>query len=183
MSETDVAPLDTATLDYILRIDPVLEFGGVFAYDQIPKKVSKYPRGYVFNTDRSDQSGTHWVSVYFDNQRNGQYFCPLGTEPYGALYDFVNDNCNKGVYNKSMVQFPLSSMCGYYCIYHLTRAARGFSISDTIKPFRLRNRHTNDRKVFEAVRRQTMKHQSMKNKKKTFSIKKKKKKKKETIRT
>ena len=157
MSPHTARALNTATLEYVLQDDPLLVFGGVFAYDRIPNCVTKYPCGYVFNTDRSDEPGEHWVSVYFGEDRKGEYFCPLGTEPYGALYEFMKKNSIKTVYNKTMIQFPLSSLCGYYCVYHLKRAARGYSITRTLNDFRYRDKRKNDAKVFAWVRREVLK--------------------------
>jgi len=42
------------------------KFAGVFPSDKIPKLTNKKPYC-ILNLDRSDQSGSHWVSLCYDN--------------------------------------------------------------------------------------------------------------------
>ena len=128
-------PLTNFQLENILKCDPILNFFGVRAYDQIPNYVLQYPCGYVFNTDKSNKPGSHWVSVYFDEKKDCQYLCPLGTEPYGLLYDFALFNSRTASYNKLTLQHPLSNTCGYYVVYHLIHAARGKDLVSIIDSF------------------------------------------------
>jgi hypothetical protein len=44
---------------------------GVFASDQLPELIEKYPCGFVVNTDPSNQSGTHWLAFYFPSEHKG----------------------------------------------------------------------------------------------------------------
>ena len=123
----------------------------ILSYDQIPTRVERLPASYIFNTDKSDEAGTHWISIFFDGERRCQYFCPLATEPYGDFYDFVEKNSREAFYNKTTVQAPLSSLCGYYCVYHLAHAARGYSLSDVVCRFSPIDWQKNDRKVLDFV--------------------------------
>lgn len=47
------------------------DFVGVFASDQIPKLKNK--QCCILNLDRSDQGGSHWISVYKDGKKNLTY--------------------------------------------------------------------------------------------------------------
>ena len=143
-------PLTNIQLESILKCDPILKFYGVKAYDQIPSYVLSYPCGYVFNTDKSNRPGSHWVSVYFDKKKDCQYFCPLGVEPYGMLYDFVLANSRTATYNKRTLQHPLSNACGYYTVYHLIHASRGKGLAVITGSFGPQLK-LNDEKVFDFV--------------------------------
>lgn len=143
-------PLTNFQLEDILKCDPILNFCGVKAYDQIPNYVLSYPCGFVFNTDTSGNPGKHWVSVYFDENKGCQYFCPLGIEPYGVLYDFVRNNSSTCYFNKTTLQYPLSTMCGYYVVYHLLHAARGKDLTYVVDTFGPQLK-LNDERVFHFV--------------------------------
>ena len=54
-------------------------FEKVCALDEI--EVPSYPIAYVINSDTSDKKGEHWVVVYFDKNRRGEYFDSYGLPP------------------------------------------------------------------------------------------------------
>ena len=141
--------LTTTDLEILLNRDPILEFGGVKSYDEIPSKVEFYPRGYVINTHPGYKKGEHWISIHFDSYRRCQYFCSFGTVPFGKTYDFVKANSDSVNYNKNLVQSPFSSVCGYYSLYHLVLAARGYSLADVIKTFDIDDPVSNDSRVID----------------------------------
>ena len=143
--------LTTTDIEILLNQDPVLRFGGVKAYNEIPAKVESYPQGYVINTDPSHKKGSHWISIYFDREMKCQYFCSFGTVPFGKTYDFVKANSCSVTYNKYTIQSLFSSVCGYYSVYHLLLAARGRSLEDIVKNFDLQDPLKNDNKVLEFV--------------------------------
>ena len=101
-------------------------FRGVFASDQAKKQtVNKLPSGYIFNTDPSDKSGTHWVSVYIDENRIGEFFCSYGQSP--GTYNFetwIEQNTTSWDYNKKRFQADSSSVCGHYCLFYLLHRFR-----------------------------------------------------------
>ena len=134
-----------------IQLAALLPDAVILAYDRIPTRVERLPASYIFNTDKSDEAGTHWISVYFDAAGRCQYFCPLATEPYGALYDFVAKNSRETYYNKTTVQDPRSALCGYYCVYHLAHAALGYSLSDDVGRLSPNDWPKNDRKVLDFV--------------------------------
>ena len=64
------------------------QFLGVFAPDEIANlKIQKFPAALIVNTDRSSDSGEHWVWVYIDGNRNGEYFDSYGREPLAEVLD------------------------------------------------------------------------------------------------
>lgn len=139
--------LTTEELETILRLDPVLDFCGVTAYDRIPTRVYRYPCGFVANTDPSDKKGEHWISLYFNEQRECQYLCALGTEPYGKLRAFATANSHVVFYNKRTLQNVVGPMCGYYSAYHLLQASRGKTLEQIINAFDEADPVKNDDKV------------------------------------
>lgn len=146
-----IPALTNKQLEDILCRVPALAFCGVFPYDQIPRRVQRYPCSFVVNTDDSKKPGEHWISLYFDDESECQYFCPLGTEPYGALFDFVTKNSHRAYYNQTILQHPLSNLCGYYCVYHLAHASKGYRLPDVVNQFSAGNWRKNDQKVFKFV--------------------------------
>ena len=134
-----------------IQLAALLPDAVILSYDQIPTRVECLPASYIFNTDKSDEAGTHWISIFFDGERRCQYFCPLATEPYGDFYDFVEKNSREAFYNKTTVQAPLSSLCGYYCVYHLAHAARGYSLTDVVNRFSPTDWPKNEKKVLDFV--------------------------------
>ena len=146
-----IPPLTNYQLEDILKHDPILNFCGVFPYDKIPWRVQQYPCGFIVNTDKSHKPGEHWISLYFDRQRNCQYFCPLGTQPFGLLFDFAERNSNTTYYNQTTLQHPMDSLCGYYCVYHLLHAARGSTLYDIVNRFSTSMLKKNDQVIFDFV--------------------------------
>ena len=124
--------LTTEELETILRLDPVLDFCGVTAYDRIPTRVYRYPCGFVANTDPSDKKGEHWISLYFNEQRECQYLCALGTEPYGKLHAFATANSHVVFYNKRTLQIVAASNVWVLLDLSLTAGESGKALEQII---------------------------------------------------
>ena len=140
--------LNSQQLKYMLG--SVEDFCGVFSYDQLPRNFG-YPAAFIFNTDRHDQSGQHWMSAYFNKDGFGQYQCSLGIAPYGALYDFLSQHSYKTEYNKSTLQNPFNTACGYYCVLHILMANKGYELNDFVTLFDKEDLAKNDRLVLRLV--------------------------------
>ena len=143
--------LRTEDLEAILSDDPRLNFAGVMAYDELPEIIEDYPTGLVFNTDSSKQSGEHWISIYFDRNKNAQYMCSFGTQPYGRLVTLLERNSYQTKYNTTQLQSILSDVCGYYSAYHLLTAARGYNLQEIIDTFDIKRPLKNDQLVREYI--------------------------------
>ena len=106
----EIKPLMNFELEDILNV-PVLPSDSVYGY---------FPSGvFVCNTTESWTPGEHWVSIYIDSKRRGQFFDSLGEPPsYYGFDDFMNYNCINGWgFNDIRVQDISSNACGYHCIY------------------------------------------------------------------
>ena len=72
------------------------------------------------NTDPASKPGSHWVAVYIDSNKRGEYFDSYGRRPgIPALVQLLNKNCRSWEYNQQPVQGLFSSVCGHYCVYFL----------------------------------------------------------------
>lgn len=72
----------------------------------------------IVNTDVSALPGTHWIAVYV-NQRKGEVFDSYGRPPPFRLQKWLNNSGVRWTFNKRLVQGPLSTLCGAYCIFFL----------------------------------------------------------------
>ena len=46
----------------------------VCAKDQLPRQKPSHVKAYIFNTEKSNKSGEHWVAVIFSNNGKVLYF-------------------------------------------------------------------------------------------------------------
>ena len=83
--------MDTLQIKRLLKNEKV--FKKVCAFDQLEKPV--FPSAYVINSDRSSETGEHWIAVYFDKRGRGGYFdsyklAPafVGLESYMDTYSY-----------------------------------------------------------------------------------------------
>ena len=101
----------------LMRISP--DTVGVFPADQISLTWSR-PAAYVFNTQKHNRPGLHWVAIYVDKIGNGCYFDSFGKPPY--ILDHINRirrNVRKFRWNPYQLQSKNAGTCGYYCIMFL----------------------------------------------------------------
>ena len=101
-------------------------FRGVFPRDRLPLRVNtRRPSAYVINTDRQEGPGEHWAVVWFDGRGRGEYFDSFGLPAvYRDIEDFILRHCQSYLYNQRVLQDPLSSTCGLYCMYYVARIAQ-----------------------------------------------------------
>ena len=69
-----------------IQIQPILSQilahdTGVFAADQIPLVWTR-PTACIFNTQRHDKPGLHWVAIYVNKNGDAWYFDSFGVPPY-----------------------------------------------------------------------------------------------------
>lgn len=68
---------------------------------------------YIINLDDSSGGGTHWTSLYFNNNPlNSLYFDSFGFVP---PYE-VEEKIKPYIYNDKDIQDYNSKACGYYCL-------------------------------------------------------------------
>jgi hypothetical protein len=111
-------------------------FIGVFPSDQLPGGLPFKPCALVINTDPADKPGQHWVAAYFDSNGAVDYFDSYGLEPTVRNIDqFLHTHSDFVFCNRHQVQGYLSSVCGQYCIFFLSRRCAGASMSDIVQHF------------------------------------------------
>ena len=96
------------------------------------KKINKI--GIVFNLDKHDMDGSHWVSMFVNlNKDRVYYFDSYGEPPpkevdilANRLIDQGNKNNQKIKYIKNNKRFQFkNSECGVYCMYFITQLLKG----------------------------------------------------------
>ena len=140
--------MNTEQIEKILKGDAYAKqiFKGVYPRDKIPTVV-KYPSAYVFNSDPSSKPGEHWIALYFDKKRRGEYFDSYGVGPQmHNLNNFMEKNSSIWTCNTALIQGPFSITCGHYCVYYLMCRCRGMSMKKILLNFDT-NLAKNDQRV------------------------------------
>lgn len=121
--------MNTDQLECATREDRCLkEFvRGVFPSDRLPYHVNSFPSAYVCNTDPSGLPGKHWVTVWFRNPIEAEFYDSLGRMPdhYGEDLDrFIKRNTTSCTYNNVPVQSKATSTCGFHVLFYLLLKCR-----------------------------------------------------------
>ena len=143
--------MNTTQLERVMGSDPFgkQQFRGVYAADQLPRKVTQYPSAYIANTDPASMPGTHWVAFYFINKEKSEFFDSYGNPPdfYGKNFEqFLKNNSSHWTFNHKTLQSLTSKVCGQFCLFYLLHRCRRISNSNITSWFR-KDRHWNDRIV------------------------------------
>jgi hypothetical protein len=83
---------------------------------------SKVPYCFVINLEPKCLPGSHWCSIYVNENREPYYFDPLGQYPhYAEWVHYLSASSSNGFwdYNKIQVQPISSTNCGQFNIYYL----------------------------------------------------------------
>ncbi|KAF1767786.1 hypothetical protein GCK72_007745 [Caenorhabditis remanei] len=102
-------------------------FIGVFGADELETlgRIRKRRFGLVVNTDRRDQPGRHWQSIFVDNDRQTcHYFCSLAEKPNAHIERYLSKFPVVKI-NKSKQQKNSALTCGGYCVFVQSMQARG----------------------------------------------------------
>ena len=112
--------MDTFQLKDICSKDKDIEkyFVGVFAIDKLPKRVP-YPCCIIANTQPSGHPGEHWVALYIDEQKRGNYFCSYGQTPPAIIEQWIKKNTEEYELTTKRIQGSFSTTCGQYCLFYL----------------------------------------------------------------
>ena len=102
----------------------VPNFLGVFSRDNLPEP-QYYPYSLIANTDKQDESGTHWIAIYVDINGNGIYFDSYGEKPYNAEFkNYLDKFCIHHTWSDAELQCLTCVTCGEYCCcYVILRTA------------------------------------------------------------
>lgn len=108
---------------------------GVYPADRIPH-VWGNPSAFVFNTQKHNQHGAHWVAMYVDKNGVGWYFDSLGKAPH--IPDHlrrIQRNCRLFSWNNIRLQSEYSNVCGHYCIMFLHYMCSGMGVAQFLSNF------------------------------------------------
>ena len=115
------------------------------------KKKLRYPAAIVCNTHDSDRPGEHWVAMYVDAERRGDYFDSYGLQlQHVGFVDFMTEHCSTWSTNERTLQSPLSTVCGQYCVAFLMFRCRDASMNAFTRLFTT-DLVANDCRVFDWV--------------------------------
>ena len=120
-------------------------FRGVFSRNELPIRAPTTSL-YVCNTDPYNKPGEHWVTIYIDNNRRGEYFDSFGMSPlFDEFVTFLNNNTKSWTHNKRVVQDVYSSACGFHCIFYVVHRCVGFDVGS------IANMYTHDTAFNNAI--------------------------------
>jgi len=105
-------------------------FLGVYARDELPTQFKKRPCMFIANTDSRNETGTHWLAFYFDENKNAEFFDSYGLAPtYYGLSEYLNETSNSWNYNSKRIQSFFSEYCGQICLFYCYFKSRNFSLN------------------------------------------------------
>ena len=143
--------MDTQQLIDILKRHLKHTFFGVYAEDQLPE-TNVRPLALIANTDPAHLDGTHWVAIYLDHGRPGEFFDSFGEPPDPPVKEYLNKHSPHGwLYNTRSVQGLFSSLCGAYCVQYLEARHETRAPFSTLM-FKLFPHKNNDHLVQERMR-------------------------------
>jgi hypothetical protein len=106
-------------------------FQGIYSIDTLPET----PRLLVCNTDPSHKPGQHWVALYVDSRRRGEYFDSFGRRPPGIIEDYMNRHCVDWLFNVRQLKSAVSNYCGFYCCFYCVLRCRGVDLTRIVNSF------------------------------------------------
>ena len=117
---------------------------GVFAADTIPRVWTR-PTAYIFNTDASNQPGSHWVAVHVSRGGDAVYFDSFGLPPLSPHHvQRIYANVKKFRWNDRRIQSARSNKCGKYCLLFLYFMTMGYGFKKYLTLFNNKNFFLND---------------------------------------
>jgi hypothetical protein len=109
-------------------------FGGVMAADQLPMIVYEKPKLYIVNTDKSGESGQHWICIFTSDVP--EYFDSLGKYPHQTEFiNFLHVNGPSYWINTRRVQDYNTNTCGLFCLFYSYLRCRNYSYDQIMSMF------------------------------------------------
>ena len=109
-------------------------FYGVYSGNKIPK-LRSLPALIVCNTDTSSRPGEHWIVLYVDENRRGEYFDSMGRFPNKWFKTFLVENYTDWIWNGKQLESVISKLCGHYCIFYCFHRCIGVDVRKVAKMF------------------------------------------------
>ena len=119
------------------------KFNGVYSRDNLSNKIKD--GAYVINLDEYSNIGTHWVSLYMNN--NGvTYFDSFGVEhiPKEIKKSIGSKNVIANIFR---IQAYDSIMCGYFCIGFIDFMSKRKTLTEYTNIFLPNNFKKNDNTI------------------------------------
>lgn len=130
--------MNNIQLETSLKSHPITRhfFRGVYAYDLIPKTPSiGY---YIFNLDPSHLPGSHWIAINIrEKDEKNFFFDSYGYAP--KRYKFKKFLGNNYHFNRQSLQYPLSTVCGQWCMFFIYFSCKNYNPREIFYPFSLSN--------------------------------------------
>lgn len=143
--------MNTVQINNIMHTDKYTKsiYLGTKSLDKLPK-IRKYPSCLIVNNQSSKRPGEHWVAIYYDKNKYGEFFDSFGMNPtFYKLNSYLKSSSSKFRFNTKVLQTQSSSYCGFYCILFLLFKARGYSLEKFISLFK--NPYKNDKLLNELI--------------------------------
>ncbi len=128
-------------------------YRGVYSSNNIPNSkdlMKSTPWFIIINIDPSTSPGTHWVTIYCDNQDSISYFCSAGTKPVDGISQFL-DNFDNIIINSKPIQDKNGTYCGEYCLFYADLRCLEFTDSEISHLFDLKTPKLNDNIIAQYV--------------------------------
>ena len=109
-------------------------FYGLYPANKI-HRLSSLPALIVCNTDTSSRPGEHWIVLYVDGNRRGEYFDSMCRFPTKRFKIFLDVNCTAWIWNEKQLESVISKFCGHYCIFYCLNRCRGVDVREVAKMF------------------------------------------------
>ena len=110
-------------------------FNGIYSRDNLSERSSTEikDRAYVINLDEYSDTGTHWISLYEQNN-DANYFDIFGVQHIlKEIKTFIKNRSIKT--NMLRIQAYDSIMCGYFCIRFIDFMLPGKTLTDFTNRF------------------------------------------------
>ena len=113
--------------------------------------------GIVFNLDKHDEDGSHWVSMFINLDKNYMYyFDSFGTKEPPEVLKLVKrlkkeyKNHNKEInYKRNTIRHQFNnSECGVYCINFIVNMLKGKDFDSFIKNIKKDEQMNNNRDLY-----------------------------------
>ena len=119
-------------------------FIGVYPRDKLPT-INEYPVSFIINTQKSHESGEHWLAFYYNKNGNCEFFDSYGMHPnFYGLQNYLDKTSKTWTFNNKCFQSLSSTYCGQFCILFLFLRSRNYKL-DFIKKIFFKNTIKNDK--------------------------------------
>ena len=127
-----------------------VRFLGAFPCNRIPKTKLRPPYGIILNTDRDDQPGSHWTSVFVSADGHGEYFDSFAFPPLKQeIVDFLTLQDTCFCISQVVIQHPSSVACGHFAIGFILARLKGISFENYLTKFESNNLLENDQLILK----------------------------------